>query len=289
MSNNFAKEIEDRKNAYLYFPNLFNEDLTISSDVNLDEVEKQYLSYCKMYFTSFTEEDNKTKLKIQDAYKYLRKSLENKENKHHITTNYTSDFLYAYNDLLEEISKYSFNSKSDTSYGATQNKTNSLMLIEISMLKPVLYKIVENIERYLADKNQPTVAITDKLEELTNRLFEMRDYVLDAAYDYHCGWIESTSYSTSKYDGLGCLRNAWKKLKNSAFREILVVYKELIDLINYIEPENNMNNETINIPYKKAINSIVTGPNYYSYLTYEEKVKMDTENKERKANRISFH
>ena len=298
----FEDEVISKKNAIKYFPSFFGSDYILLNDKSLKELDERYLEYCKKYFTKFSMDDNYDRVMIKKAYDYISYMLIASKHTYKLKSEITKTLLDDYDNLVNTISKYRFNAVGEGSYGDNQNKTNKNIIFEISLLRPYLIKILTDLDRYfenIADVNSISYndnQLMERLEKLEKKLIEVNETLIMTGKHYHRTW---NSTNRRKWYGgkatesdLGKSKIEWKKAKNYACRVVLDFYREIDNLytnsildgtiINSIDEAYEYQKQ-----YQKATSKIVSGPNYYSYLSDQQKTELTAENTLRKKLRKS--
>lgn len=290
LETKFLIDTNAKECAIQFFPDFFGKDLCVSSSFGLKDLENQYLKYCVKYFTNYSAQGCSERFDIQTGYEYLKTIITNKQNMK-INSKIPTKVLNSYKNLISTISNYHFNPHRKGSYGDKQNETNKELLFEISLLTPVLYSILKNIDLYLEN-----VSKTEKIDNfyclLIYRLNSLVEYLNIANHDlkdtqqeYHDTWnlVNRPGYNQHPfpYTNLGYEKKEWRLSRNKAVRTILDFYNELesINIALYygtfqFDKENyGLDQATIEISqnYNNGINNIINGPNYFCYLNKEEK------------------
>lgn len=280
----FLHKANDKLNAIEYFPDFFEKDYNLKSYKTLDDLVNEF-------------DKNKVFNKdigIDLGYNYLKCAL--KENEYQPNTKITNDLLGNYERLTESIADYTFNPNWKNSCGDKQNRTNKQILFDISLLKPMLMNVLEIIDKYLEKpKNnlselQYEICFERQLEYLCRSLSYAYYELKRAEAKYHRTWhsIARRDYFCEGLTNsdLGEAKLNWKKRKNEACHTILNFHKSMQE-INRILYSNHLNGflnfEQVNDLYNCGIDNIVNGPNYYSYLSDEERKNLDEYNKKGKT------
>lgn len=277
----FLLEAELKANAVKYFPNFYGNDFTILRNKNLKDLREEYLKYCEKYFVRIGLDDDNEKINIKKAYDYMKNILENRAITYQSKSKITNQILNAYENLMNGISNYSFCPRKTNSYGANQNRTNKQIIMEISLLRPVLTVVLENIDGHFEKIEDVTQIscfdnqLVKKLEELIKELNEAEEYLTASENNYHNKWdlANGRHYGrhTTKYN-LGKSKKAWKSARNDACSTILYFYREMQEINMSLQTENMTSEmEEINALYSYGLENIINGPNYYCYLDSEER------------------
>lgn len=289
----FFREAEEKANAMKYFRDFFEMDLSISNDKTFGELRKEYLNYCEEYFTRFGQDNEIDKLNIKMAYNYMKNILKQRQKTYQNKSDITKQVLDGYEILLEAITGYSFITQGPNTCGGKQNRTNKQIVFEISSLKPMLIMVLENIDAHFEKIIDVTkisyfdIQLMERLKELTQELSESIENLLDARDDYYDIrnlTINSKYYSgDAKFFGLGKAKKEWKTAKNNACCTILNFYREMKDINMSLPTEEMVHTiEETNTLFECGMKNIVSGPNYYCYLSEEERKSIIEENMARK-------
>lgn len=281
----FLKEKYIKEKALELFPECYSRSLkviTYYSDTALKRLNEYIVDYFENgVFNSDSSKYDASKVSdISDAY-FLVKKEYNREKDVNLKYN-TYELFEAYGSLLSNIWDYHFIAHRKNSYGENQNKSNKQILLEISMLYPVLLDTLEKIERYYDDKdcNLFTDEIDEKISYWTH-LFVTVDCDLEEAKDnYHNALIyyNRGSYFAHGFEpqfSLGEYKKNWKLRRNEACHTIYEFYQDIMKINKAIDYESFDVDETsyslevseIEELYNYAMENIVTGPNYYCYLS----------------------
>ena len=162
----FLKVKYIKEKALELFPECYSRSLkviTYYSDTALKRLNEYIVDYFENgVFNSDSSKYDASKVSdISDAY-FLVKKEYNREKDVNLKYN-TYELFEAYGSLLSNIWDYHFIAHRKNSYGENQNKSNKQILLEISMLYPVLLDTLEKIERYYDDKD--CNLFTDEIDE----------------------------------------------------------------------------------------------------------------------------
>lgn len=289
--NDFWKNAEAKEMAVKYFPCFFGNDLNVTTKYDINELEKQYLRYCKKYSTIYSTNSADERFYIQMAYEYMKNILK-EQTKFEVNSHITKSILQSYKSLISTMSTYSFNPHWANSYGALQNETNKKILLEISLFHPFFTGVLKNIDNYLEKVSEPGkidvfyCELIKNLENLNDRLDNKNSELLNAQYEYHNTWNEAKrGYRGGSTDSdLGFTKKNWRLARNNACHCILNFFKELegINKALYCEAFKR-NEENYAIPddttaisetYNNGIANIVKSPNYFCYLNEKEKEEL---------------
>ena len=289
LETKFLIDTNAKECAIQFFPDFFGKDLCVSSSFGLKDLENQYLKYCVKYFTNYSAQGCSERFDIQTGYEYLKTILTNQQ-KFKINSKISSEVLDSYENLILTISKYHFNPHRKGSYGDKQNETNRELLFEISLLTPVLYSILKNIDLYFENISESEIdgfycTVIYRLNNMIKSLNTINNNLIKYQRRYYDTWnmVNRPGYNQqpSSYTNLGYAKKEWRLSRNKAVRTILDFYNEL-DSINIalyygtfqFDKENyGLDQATIEISqnYNNGINNIINGPNYFCYLNKEEK------------------
>ena len=177
----------------------------------------------------------------------------------------------AYNDLISSISDYRFNAHSKNSYGGNQNRSNKEILLEISMLYPVLLDTLEKVDGYIVDNSDAfrlfVAELLDKIDFWTNAIKIANKNLSLAKFYYYGG-------SSTNLD-LGISKKEWKLKRNEACHTIYEFYQDIIMINKAVDYESfdvdginySLKVSEIEELYNYVMGNIATGPNYYCYLS----------------------
>lgn len=295
MQKKFFKEAEEKANAIKYFCDFFETDFSISNRKNFQDLREKYLKYCEEYFTKFKQEDDNNRINIKKAYDYMKNILVNRDKTYQSKSEITKQVLSTYDNLMEAIAGYSFCPRRYNSVGDNQNKTNERVLFEISLLKPMLNMVLENIDAHFEKITDVTKInyfdnqLMLKLEALIEELNETYQELNSAMLTYRDTWDRANGRSYGRFrsyathSDLGEAKKEWKTAKNNACYTILEFYREM-KAINMSLPTEEMVHtiEGANTLFDCGMKNIVSGPNYYCYLSEEERKSIIEENMARK-------
>ena len=175
-----------------------------------------------------------------------------------LNKNITKEIEQSLEILLQELNNYKFQPIKENSYGYNQNKTNEQILRELSILKPTIIVYLNNIYQYIKTNNNPNYI--EKLVSLKNNLDNSIEYLKEAREEYYTTWEHQKKYG-NYINLIGQNNKNWKKERNNACKTILNLYKEL----------HKLNNIILNKKTNINLNIIKNSPNYYCYLSNNEK------------------
>lgn len=285
---NYWEENDLKKDAMKYFFDFFETDLNFSKEKTLNDLEEKYLEYCKEYFTKFDSQSILIRKKIQASYKYIKRIL-NEQTKVEMNKEITKQLVSSYEELIASLSQYHFLAHFQNSYGAMQNKINKDILLEISLLKPIFTKILENIDAFFSNTTEIDLFYVQIVEEIKNlilRLKDAKETFEEAGKIYHHTWNTTMRPEWSSQDEwtsckeLGKEKKHWRLQRNKVCYTVLYVYRELENLNKEIyysrfDPEHEtseyQNSLYIQKLYMEGMAYIRKSPNYYCYLSHEEK------------------
>lgn len=300
------EDIKNMKNASCYFQEFMQNNLADAythwnKDSYLHEIKsKLYFilnngSYIKDGRRTFINEDDL--LKLIETFQYISIKIVEEKNIKFESKDITA--IYSkYKELVQEISNYYFISHGENSYGATQTRANSDILIYLFALKGLLIDALKELDSFLKldtsisdEKNLKN----DLLNKLEIMLGEMDNTVTEASQardKYHENWDLSCrtrrKYRTVFHSDLGRLKKEWRLNKNKACRMILNTYEEIINLNKQIDDYfklNKKSSENMSKKYQYFMERLTKSPNYYCFLTQEEIEKISEENKTKKLER----
>lgn len=267
-----------------YFPSFFGSDFCILREKTLVELRKEFLDYCESFFLRNIEEDYTKKMQIKEAYDYMRNMLEKRVRTYETKSEIARKVLESYEGLIATLANYRFKAHRETSYGANQNRTNQQILFEISLLKPMLVKVLDNINLHFTKIEDVTKVssfdneLREKIEGLIEELEDAHRELEITETHYHKTWAlaqiggESDSY-------LGETKLEWKLARNNACRAILDFYREINAINMSLQPEYMVYPlEETAVLYSEGVGNIMSGPNYYSYLSKETRDNLTKQN-----------
>lgn len=297
----FLKEKYFKEKALELFPECYSKDLMVSTSFPnaLTILNKYIAEYFEMgvFNPNSSKYDASKVTDIENAYYLVKKEYNREDN---ISFEYINvdDLFEAYNSLISNIGDYHFIAHRKNSYGGNQNKSNKQILLEISMLYPVLLDTLEKIEKYYNEKCDTLVAdeIIEKISYWTRLLATVDGDLDDAKEKYHKAWTyyNRGSYFSHGFEpqfSLGEYKKNWKLRRNEACNSIYKFYQDVMKINKAIDYESFDVDETsyslevseIEELYNYAMENIVTGPNYYCYLTPKERIEDTNVNVLKKA------
>lgn len=282
-----------KEGAVKYFPDFFEKSYTVlGSDVRL--LKEKYLTYCENYFDGTIDLSLQDRELIRKAYLYLKDIMQNRSSVYAAKSKITGDLLKAYDALVSEIANYSFCGHRSQSYGAIQNQTNKKILFEISLMRPVLLTMLENFDAYYVNMETTTdveyqdIQMVRQLEKLVYKLTISKEYLENDRGFYYNAWdsVNGKCYYSSRVRvfaltkrDLGRYRNSWRRARNEACVAILNFYKEIKEVHSLIPMQYKVHEEQqVNDLYNENLQSIIGGPNYYNYLTEDERMAVTEQN-----------
>lgn len=290
IEDKFLIDVKAKEYAIKFFPGFFRKDLCVSSCFGLSDLENQYLKYCVEYFTNYSVKGCNERFFIKTAYDYLKMILTNQE-KFKINSKISSKILDSYESLISTISNYHFIPHRKGSYGDKQNETNKKILFDISLLTPVLYSVLKNIDLYLENILEPEKVddfycmLIYRLNSMIKSLNTINNDLKKSQQRYYNTWnlVNRPGYDQqpSSYTNLGYAKKEWRLTRNKAVRTILDFYDELESLnialyygtFQFHKENYGLDQATLEISqnYNNGIKNIINGPNYFCYLDSEEK------------------
>jgi hypothetical protein len=290
----FINRKEFKENAYKYFKDFFQEDLSVSKNCNLKKLRGYYIKYCKEYFTKFGTINDNIREDIIKAYTYMESEI-NTNKKLETKSNICNRVRSSYDELLKLIANYSFKSRWLNSYGDTQNKANKAIILDISLLRPILENTLYNIDQILneSDNDDFKTELIVRLEREENNLKQQTRNLKLAMNEYHDTWDflngrAAIGYACTwlKASDLGEAKKDWRKKKNEACHEVLKFYEniELLNRYALIGTFDKVPNYTLDLTIllELGLENIKNSPYYYSYLNNEEKNTIEETNKVKK-------
>ena len=293
----YRKEKEIKEKAIKYFKEFFEENGSIKKNVTTDDLYKKYLYYCEKYFTKNDIDSNKIKMDIKEGYEYVFYIIEG-------TLNYTDSkkttakLLDSYNGLVRRIGEYRFKKTKEGSYGENQNNANDNILVNISNLKQVVYRTINNINVMLKNYNKDNLNIFSietlrTLNELRDRLISQSIELDEARNNYYKALNDKYLSNETSFTEVGNAKKAWRQKKNEACAELLNFVKVLYSTNKSIaEYYSSLKEEKENIDinswkavselYFESMREIRNSKEYYSFLSETEKEKLSKDKKIKK-------
>lgn len=299
----FLKEKHIKEKAVELFPECYSRSLNVSTSYvnnSLERLKKYIIEYFEndVFNPKLVDFDVDKAVAIREAYDLVKKEYYREENLNF--ENVAIDKLFnTYNDLISSISDYRFNAHRKNSYGGNQNRSNKEILLEISMLYPVLLDTLEKADRYIVNNSDAfrlfVSELFDKIEFWTNEIKIANKNLGIAKFNYYENWnsVNKRYYyggSSTNFD-LGLSKKEWKIKRNEACHTIYEFYQDIMMINKAIDYEKfdtdessySMKVSEIEELYNYAMENIATGPNYYCYLTSEERVEDRNANVLKKA------
>lgn len=270
--------IYNKEKALTYFKDIYDNGLNIKNNITMENIDKIYLDYCKKYMTLFGNYAVYERQDIITAYKYLQEQMKYK-NKTKTNISILNSLIKSYEELTNKIGEYRFNIHSENQN--TQNISNREMLTDVSMFKPILYKVIIDINNYiLENENNDLIENIIKLkDDLDMQCLHLHLKENDYFKIWNKVYIDKIHNDKYNIQSLGKAKNTWKKEKNKSLKLILDFYKELVNI------EKNISKETYNElkkEYEDKYKDIKNGKYYYSYLSQDEIHSSSLDNKIRK-------
>ena len=299
----FLKEKHIKEKAVELFPECYSRSLNVSTSYvnnSLERLKKYIIEYFEndVFNPKLVDFDVDKAVAIREAYDLVKKEYYREENLNF--ENVAIDKLFnTYNDLISSISDYRFNAHRKNSYGGNQNRSNKEILLEISMLYPVLLDTLEKADRYIVNNSDAfrlfVSELFDKIEFWTNEIKIANKNLGIAKFNYYENWnsVNKRYYyggSSTNFD-LGLSKKEWKIKRNEACHTIYEFYQDIMMINKAIDYEKfdtdessySMKVSEIEELYNYAMENIATGPNYYCYLASEERVEDRNANVLKKA------
>ena len=283
----FLKDKSVKEKALELFPECYSRSLNVSTSYvnnSLERLKKYIIEYFENdeFNPKFVDFDVDKAVAIRDAYDLVKNEYYREENLNF--ENAAVDKLFnTYNDLISSISDYRFNAHRKGSYGGNQNRSNKEILLEISMLYPVLLDTLEKTDGYIIDNSDAfrlfVSELFDKIDFWTNALKIANKNLCIAKFNYQETWnsVNKRYYyggSSTNLD-LGISKKEWKLKRNEACHTIYEFYQDIMMINKAIDCEKfDIDESSYSIKvseieelYNCAMENIVTGPNYYCYLS----------------------
>ena len=236
----FLKEKDIKEKAVELFPECYSRSLNVSTSYvnnSLERLKKYIIEYFEndVFNPKLVDFDVDKAVAIREAYDLVKKEYYREENLNF--ENVAIDKLFnTYNDLISSISDYRFNAHRKNSYGGNQNRSNKEILLEISMLYPVLLDTLEKVDRYIVDNSDAfrlfVSELFDKIEFWTNEIKIANKNLGTAKFNYHENWdsVNKRYYyggSSTNFD-LGLSKKEWKIKRNEACHTIYEFYQDIM-------------------------------------------------------------
>ena len=299
----FLKKKYIKEKAIELFPECYSRSLNVSTsyiDNSLEKLKEYIIEYFEngVFNPKLVGFDADKASAISDTYALVKNEYYREENLNF--ENIAVDKLFnAYNDLISSISDYRFNAHRKNSYGGNQNRSNKEILLEISMLYPVLLDTLEKVDGYIIDNSDAfrlfVAELLDKIDSWTDMIKTANKNLSIAKFNYQETWnsVNKRYYYGGKSTNLdlGISKKKWKLKKNEACHTIYEFYQDIIMINKAIDYESfdvdessySLGISEIEELYNYAMENIATGPNYYCYLTPEERIEDRNANVLKKA------
>ena len=174
----FLKKKYIKEKAIELFPECYSRSLNVSTsyiDNSLEKLKEYIIEYFEngVFNPKLVGFDADKASAISDTYALVKNEYYREENLNF--ENIAVDKLFnAYNDLISSISDYRFNAHRKNSYGGNQNRSNKEILLEISMLYPVLLDTLEKVDGYIVDNSDAfrlfVAELLDKIDSWTDMI-----------------------------------------------------------------------------------------------------------------------
>ena len=288
----FKKKKYIKEKALELFPECYSRSLRVSTyyaDDSLDRLKEYIIEYFENgIFNPKLVGFNADRVSdIINAYDLVKKEYYQEE-KFNLKNTTVKKLFNAYNDLITNIGTYRFNRHRYGSYGDRQNKSNREILLDISMLYPVLLETLEKADVYINENSDAfrlfVAQLLEKIETWTNILKETDTNLDIAKANYHNTWsfYNRSYYLRERFRpelSLGEYKKEWKLKRNEACHTIYEFYQDIMminkaigyESIDVDESSYSLEVSETEALYNYAMENIVTGPNYYCYLNEDEK------------------
>lgn len=274
----FLDEIEVKNYALKYFPEFFAKDYAVKKNINFQEVRDKYLKYCEKYF--ITNPENNAKLHIYQAFNYLRIMCEKEFLRNPFANELLKELLEKYNSLIDELTNYEYYPVTKKSSKARENETNKNILFELSFFKDLLFKALENLDMYF--RNEYNINIR---EEEVNKVLEELIVSLEAATQNLASkraYYHSLKNSNINFGVINETQKQWHQARNHACYIILSTHHNLLEINQSIILPVLWMQETLTKTYQEYFKYLKSSPNFYSYLSPQDRETLTKENKLRK-------
>ena len=301
-------EIERKINAITFFKEFFSDGYNLIyypcalNDENIDEYYNFYEKHNFFNNEKVSKNDEEREFRIVDGYNYIKDKIKDSYD-YELEDKKTFLLLDQYYELTNEIGKYKFVPHFKYSTGYNQNKATDDMLINLSLLEPIIRESLKDIDTFLKEKKDSkdefVIDLNNKLKESIYKNDRSLESLQDREVDYHETWDGACRDTEYNYIELGMSKRAYRKEKNNACRRVMDCAREIVnmdqEIMQYKFNELRENYESKNkvFPlirhanklvgeYEKVLDRIQSGPYYYSFLTEEEIKEQTKSNKEYK-------
>lgn len=293
----FNDNIYKKYLAILYFNDAISDEL-FCDDISLNTLDNIFYMQIKNNKQYLNDIVNRTIFlkKLHTAYDYLRNYSESDTN-HDFNLELSNEFLFSYDSLVNFIGAFKFHNIKPNSDGDNKNKQTREILFELSILRPIILHTLTLYEKYIS------WAKNDELYTLHSNTISLN---LSHIIDQNNGYSEELSNAFISYRksisnlkehkeiyyNVGEEKKFFRLTRNKVLNYILHFYKELMNLYNemykiiYQNEKNRYELDSlyndwkyVSDLYQYGIKYIESGPNYYSYLTKDEKEKISKNNK----------
>lgn len=293
----FLKEKYIKGKALELFPKCFDEVFNINNSY-----ANNTLRYLKEHIIEYYENDYFTKnsdkmLEMKEAYNYIEKEYSNL-GRLDLNSDILNELVESYDGLLSDISEYHFEGHNNRACGLKHNKSSRQILFEISLLYPVLINTLKKADKYLVSTKDSLFKEELVVWNITPLIGELgtTGIALESASSYYQEvWnaINKSYYYGGIYTNsdLGIAKKKWKLERNKACHIIYEFYQDIMKINKAIDYESfdvdevsySLEVSEIEELYNYAMENIATGPNYYCYLTPEERIEDRNANVLKKA------
>lgn len=236
-------------------------------------------------------------LEMKEAYNYIKKEYSNL-GRLDLNSDILNELVEYYDGLLSDISEYHFEGHNNRACGFQHNKSSRQILFEISLLYPVLLNTLKKVDKYLASTRDSLFKeelVVWNINPLIGELGTTSIDLENASSYYQEVW--NATNRPYCYDGiytnydLGVAKKKWKIKRNEACHTIYEFYQEIMKINKAIDYESfdvdessySLGISEIEELYNYAMENIAIGPNYYCYLTPEERIEDRNANVLKKA------
>ncbi len=305
------KEVEEILIARRWFRQIFNDDYTLNEKATLEYLKKLYIDHGDRILSLSEErqkqiEDDKIPEAIDSSYEYLLDRINNRI-VFQPKSGKVKELLESYKSLVSEMADYYYGKArvqtsgmhpNRKSIGYNQNKASRGIMVEISMLDPFILKALENIDvfistgRYL-EYTESGMECLGKIEFFKHKFKVLEDQIRRNRYNYinHLlSYLNRRDYggSSTAYD-VSLNKKCWKKKRNEACNAIFCFCGELLELLRIMPyEETTYSSEEIGKDYDYAIDNIMFGPYYYSYIGIDQIRRIEAENKDYRSRKKAY-
>lgn len=257
-----------------YFPKYLDSGLNIVTNYSLNDLEDDYIKYCKEYFVKFDYFDETDRIferrDIFDAYQFLQYYL-NKYEEYRLNSPILNNLMHSYQKLLLSISTYRYKGAPTESYSYRKNKTNNQLLFDLSLFWEFVNYVLLETDEFLTNPDSKSGEFNNelitKLETLTKKMDECANNLLRAR----------KKRRLARNEVCACAVQFLRDLKNICIALTYNSFSYTKDDASFV-----MENKIHLIFYNDCLSNIISGPYYYCYLNNDEKDEITKQNIKRK-------